>query len=360
MRRAYNVRMQWMIYGANGYTGELIAREAAKRGQRPILAGRSRAAIESLARELDLEFRIVSLDDHAAMVETLRSVSTVLHCAGPFSRTSAPMVAACLESGTNYLDITGELAVFEANLARTDAAQKAGIAIISGVGFDVVPTDCLAAMLGDALPSATELLLAFFAPGASVSKGTATTMVESMHEAGAIRRDGRIVRVPFAYDIRDIPYSSGSRPSMTIPWGDISTAYHTTHIPNIRVYSGASRKSIAQARRFGRFLPLLGRAPFRQLLQYFASRRQGPDASRRASGRTYLWGSASDGKSTVSATMETPEGYAFTVLSALAAVERVQGGGINPGAWTPSRAFGIELLREIDGVTISELSRSNG
>ncbi len=88
----------WMIYGANGYTGELIARAAAEAGLRPRLAGRNAAAITALARELNLPATICRLDDATELRRALRDVQLVLHCAGPFQETSAPMVAACLET----------------------------------------------------------------------------------------------------------------------------------------------------------------------------------------------------------------------------------------------------------------------
>jgi hypothetical protein len=209
----------FLIYGANGYTGELIAREAVRRGLRPILSGRSEEKIAPLAEELRLEARPFSLDK-----PRLDGIDAVLHCAGPFVRTSAPMVRACLEAGAHYLDITGEIAVFEAVMAMNDSAVRAGVTLLPGVGFDVVPTDCLAAMLAARLPGATELELAFYAPGAELSRGTMKTMIESIDEGGAIRRDGRIVRVPAAYDVREIPFSIGPRTAMTIGWGDVSTA----------------------------------------------------------------------------------------------------------------------------------------
>src|SRR5260370_1397656 len=326
--------MEWLIYGANGYTGELIAREAARQGLRPVLAGGARQSIEPLARELGLDCRVFALDQ-----PSLDGIGAVLHCAGPFIRTSAPMIDACLARGAHYMDITGEIAVFEQILRRGDDAKRSGVALVPGVGFDVVPTDCMAAMLGDTLPGATELLLAFFAPGARLSRGTLTTIIEGMREGGAIRRDGRIVRVPVAYEIRDIPYSCGTRTSVTVPWGDVATAFRTTGIPSIRVYTGTGRKGAARMRRLRPFLPILGRFPFKQILQGVARRKKGPDQSTRERGRSYIWGQATNEKSgqTVSGTMDVPEGYAFTVLSALAAVRHVLRGDMKPGAWTPSR-----------------------
>ncbi|MEO8036400.1 MAG: saccharopine dehydrogenase NADP-binding domain-containing protein [Acidobacteriota bacterium] len=344
--------MEWLIYGANGYTGELIAREAVRRGMHPVLAGRTRSTIEPLARELALPFRIFPIEQPA-----LKDIGAVLHCAGPFSRTSASMVDACLAAGAHYLDITGEIAVFESVFQRREDARRAGVALIPGVGFDVVPTDCLAAMLSDALPGAKELTLAFAAPGARISRGTYRTMIDGMSEGGAIRRDGRIVRVPVAWDVREIPFSIGLRTAMTVPWGDVSTAYHTTRIPSIRVYTATPPAQVKRLRRIAPLIPFLGRWPLRPLLQFLAKSRKGPDAGARERGRMHIWGEAVgiDGRC-VSSTIDTPEGYAFTVASALHAIEELD--SVRPGAWTPSRAFGKDFVRAISGVDVSPLRTS--
>ncbi len=349
--------MQWMLYGANGYTGELIAREAVRRGQKPILAGRNPAAISRLARELECPSRSFPLDNHQTIVNALQGLALVLHCAGPFVDTSAPMVAACLEARVHYLDITGEISVFESIFARDAEAKERGVTLLPGVGFDVVPTDCLAAMLTRRLPSADELLLAFSSPGAELSRGTVKTMIEGIGEGGAIRRDGKIVRVPVAFDARQIPFASGPRMAMTIPWGDVSTAFRTTRIPNIRVYSAASPKSIARARRIRSFLPLAAWKPIRRLLQAFASRRTGPSEAQRTTGQMNLWGRVSDKTgSEAIMTMTTPEGYAFTVLSALAAVEQVLASKPPPGSLTPAICFGPEFVTTIAGVVVDPIS----
>jgi short subunit dehydrogenase-like uncharacterized protein len=337
-----------LIYGANGYTGELIAREAVRRGHKPILAGRSADKLAPLAKELGLESRVFPLDN-----PQLEGVEAVLHCAGPFIHTSAPMVRACIAAGAHYLDITGEIPVFETVMSMTDDASRAGVTLIPGVGFDVVPTDCLAAMLAARLPGATELELAFYSPGAEISRGTLKTMIESIGDGGAIRKDGKIVRVPAASDAKEIAFSAGPRIAMTIPWGDVSTAFHTTGIPNIRVYTAASPKSIARMRRFRPFFPLLAFKPINRLLQLFANRRTGPDETRRASGRTYLWGRVSDGKRDVTMTMTTPEGYAFTVISAMTAVEQLLASPKRPGAFTPARFFGAEFVTTLPGVQLT-------
>jgi short subunit dehydrogenase-like uncharacterized protein len=351
--------MTWMIYGANGYTGELAAREAARKGLSPILAGRNAEAVKRLAGELGLPSRAFSLADAQGTAAELYGVKAVLHCAGPFVHTSAPMVAACLATRAHYLDITGEIPVFEAVLRQGEEARRAGVSLLPGVGFDVVPSDCLAARLAAALPDATELALAFYAAGGSTSRGTLKTMIESLPHAGAVRRNGRIVPVPVAWDAREIDFGgrAGRRWAMTIPWGDVSTAWHSTGIPNIRVYTGTPPARIRRLKRLAPLLPLAGWKPVKRFAQRWVERRvSGPTAEQRETGRTYLWGEARDAAGrTATATLEVPEAYRFTAESAVTCVERVLAGKVEPGAWTPSRAFGADFVGELPGVVMAEV-----
>ncbi len=351
--------MSWMIYGANGYTGELVAREAVRRGLSPILAGRNAETVARLARELGLQSRAFPLGHAQGTAAELYGVKAVLHCAGPFLHTSAPMVAACLATGAHYLDITGEIPVFETVLAQGDAARKAGVALLPGVGFDVVPSDCLAARLARALPSATELVLAFYPEKGSISRGTMKTMIESLPHAGAVRRDGRIVPVPVAWDSREIDFGgrAGKRWAMTIPWGDVSTAYHSTGIPNIRVYSGTPPSQIRRMKRLAPLLPLAGWGPVKRLALAWVDRKvTGPSEEVRETARVYLWGEAKDAAGrAVTSTVETPEGYRFTAVSAVESVIRVLAGRVQPGAWTPSKAFGADFVTELPGVVAGEV-----
>ena len=340
--------MTWMLYGANGYTGELAAREAARRGLKPILAGRNAETVGALASELGFEHRVFSLDE-----PRLEGVSAVLHCAGPFVRTSRPMVEACLAAKVSYLDITGEIAVFEKVLALGEKAKQAGIALLPGVGFDVVPSDCLAARLADALPDATGLTLAFASTKGAISRGTMKTMIESFPAAGALRRDGTIVPVPVAVDARASDFPGGRRWAMTIPWGDVSTAWWSTGIPNIRVYTGTPPKTIRRMRWMNPFLPLLGWKPLKRFLQKQVEKRvTGPSEEIRRTARMELWGEVRNaaGRS-VTSTLVTPEAYHLTAVTAVESAERAARGEVPPGAWTPSKAFGKDYVLQFPGVS---------
>jgi short subunit dehydrogenase-like uncharacterized protein len=336
-----------LVYGAYGYTGELVAREAVRRGLEPILAGRDAAAVGALARELALPGRSFALDDPAALAAGLDGVAVVLHCAGPFARTSRPMVDACLAAGVHYLDITGEIDVYEAIYRRHEEALGAGVGLVPGVGFDVVPSDALAARLAAALPGAVELDLAFTTDGGSASRGTLVTMLERLPAAGCVRRDGELVPVPLAFATMEVDFPElGRRRVMTIPWGDLAAAWRTTGIPNLRTFVGASPRAIRRLRRLRPLLPLAGWRPVKRLLQSAVRRRvSGPNAATRRTARAYLWGCArtAEGLEAVGA-LSVPEGYAFTAAAAVEAARRALAGELAPGAWTPTRAFGEALL----------------
>ncbi len=342
----------FLIYGANGYTGALIAREAVARGHRPVLAGRSAEAVAALAGELGLEYRAFTLDDGNKVADAIRGMRAVLHCAGPFAHTYRPIAEACLEVGVHYLDITGEIAVFEGLAAETAAAQSRGVMLLPGVGFDVVPSDCLAAHLKRRLPSATHLALGFLTLG-RVSRGTATTVAENLPHGGLVRQAGVLQRVPAAWKTRVIDFGTGPVKAITIPWGDVSTAYHSTGIPNIEFYMAAPL-GLRLAARLGRhFGWLLGAAPVQSWLLHRIRRGPpGPTEQERAQGRTYLWGEAVDdtGRRVVSR-QQGPEGYTLTVQTALAVVERVLAGDAPPGFQTPSKAYGCDSVLGVKGVT---------
>ena len=342
--------MSWMLYGANGYTGELAAREAVRRGLAPILAGRSQAPVEALARELGLEARVFALDAAQPPVRSLAGVQLVLHCAGPFSATAAPMMSACLAARAHYLDITGEISVFELAHARDAEARAAGTVVCPGVGFDVVPTDCIAACLKEALPDATQLAVGFDGKSA-MSRGTARTMVEGLAQGGCVRRDGALTRVPLGYRDRRIDFGGGEKLAATIPWGDVSTAYYTTGIANIEAYVPISPRALGGLRRLRYLRPLLSLGPVQRLLKSRVDRQPaGPDEAARAATPTFVWGEARNAAGQVrTARVVTANGYTVTVHGALGVVERLLAGGTAAGALTPARLMGSRYVETLPG-----------
>lgn len=346
----------WLIYGAYGYTGQLLAEEAVGRGHRPLLAGRDAARLRPLAERLGLDWVAVDLADTRALHQALGQADLVMHAAGPFVFTSQPMVDACLAVGTHYLDITGEIPVFEAILGRDVEAKAAGVALIPGVGFDVIPTDCMARHVAERLPDATHLELAI-ASLSSISPGTAKTMVEQLPSGTLTRQNGVLTAIDMGSDVRRIRFLDRERTVMPIPWGDLATAYRTTGIPNIRTYMAFPRRMVSIMAATAPLSNLLLRPAFvRRLIQQMIGRTiSGPDEALRTSGRSYVWAKASNAQGhSVEAQLETLEAYQFTAVAGLNSVETLLAHP-QTGALTPAQAFGADFVlavpetRRVDG-----------
>lgn len=338
----------WLLYGATGYTGKLIAEEAVKRGLHPVLAGRNKEKIQALAEKLELDFRVFELDEQTA--QHLQGIDLVLHCAGPFEQTSKPMIHACLEAGAHYLDITGEISVFEHTHSLHEEARQKNVILCSGVGFDVIPTDCTARKLKEALPDAVELSLGFDSDS-GISPGTFKTMVEGLGGGNVIRKDGQLTNVPIGQHQRMIDFGRGRKSAMAIPWGDVATAYYTTAIPNITTWIPTPKLAAKSARLLNAASPLLSSKKVKQpLLRLIDRRVKGPDATERAGSAAHIWGEAKNADGvTKTCRIDTANVYDLTVYGALEVTQRLLAADFPGGSWTPAALFGSDLLESLPG-----------
>jgi short subunit dehydrogenase-like uncharacterized protein len=352
---------QFLLYGANGYTGRLIAIMANQYGLQPILAGRNEIEIRRLAEQLHYPYRIVDLDNKEQLTKAVSEVPVVLHAAGPFHRTAKPMIDACLQTGTHYLDITGEIPVFEMAKNYHKEAKQSGIMVMPGVGFDVVPTDCLSLFLKNLLPDAIQLKLAFASIGGTLSHGTATTMAENLGEGSAARVNGKLVKTALGNKGMWVDFGEKKLFVMTIPWGDISTAYHTTGIQNIETFTGISPKIY----RLLKLQPLFNWALKTPLVRNYTKKKinqrpAGPTDEARSKGKSLVWGEVQNasGKK-IQARLSGPDGYTLTVHSSLIITRKVLGGNFKPGYQTPASAYGPDLILEVPGVHRELIQASN-
>ena len=344
-----------LIYGANGYTGQLIAEEAVRRGLKPMLGGRNRDALGAIAQRLWLTRRVFELDDAAEVARNLEGVDVLLNCAGPFVATCPPLLDACLAQKVHYLDITGEIDVYALCHHANNRARHQGVVVAPGVGFDVVPTDCVAAMLKERLPDANELVIAFESSGGT-SPGTARTGIGGLAGGGRVRRDGQIVEVPLAWKVREFERDGLSRSAVTIPWGDVYTAFVSTGIPNIETYMALSPKTIARMRWLERVRPLLRLRAVQRFLETRAvARAKGPDAERRSTTECHVWGEARNAAGRAEKLrLRTPNGYALTIDAALGILEHVIEAKPAGGYYTPSQLVGARYVLSLAGVTLVE------
>lgn len=341
-----------LLYGATGYAGKLIAACAKNNGLELILAGRNQSLLAAQANQLGLDFRVFGLDNREAIERSLEDVTVVLNCAGPFAKTAKPLVDACLPTQTHYLDIAGEVPEFEALVARDREAKAAGIMLLPGVGFGVVPTDCLAVYLKQKLPTAKRLMLAYETQG-GVSQGTANTVLPNLHQMGVVRENGKLIPARPAWKSCKIDLGAGSVTAVTNPWrADIVTAFHSTGIDNIEVYTVfpdpvrfLMEKSLSLGWLFNSSL-------FQNALaRLIKTLPQGPSEEERAKGKVGVMGVAEDEtRQSVTARLEGPEAYDFTALAAVAVTKRVLQGEAKPGFQTPASVYGADFVLEIPGV----------
>ena len=350
--------MSFLIYGSTGYTGNLIVRQAVQRGLKPILAGRDVDKVGRQAAALGLEWRAFRLSNTAALERALSDTGLVLLLAGPYINTSQPVVEACLRTGAHYLDITGEIDVYEALAARDSDAKKHAVMLGTGMGFDVVPTDCLANHLKGRLPTATELKLAFtFRGSPGVSHGTLKSGLGQMPRGLRVRRGGKLVSVPAGEKSMVVDFGWEPRSCDLYGWGDVSTAWYSTGIPDIEDYAPANPVT-------GRLLKLA--ATSRRLLGWELTRSlagaliklipNGATPEQRQRTHGVVWGQVSDpAGGCAEARLQMMEAYNFTAQSALLAVEKLLAGGAKPGFQTPAMAFGDDFVLEIEGTTREDL-----
>lgn len=339
-----------LLYGAYGYTGTLIAKEAQLQGISLMLAGRKEAALKTLSEQTGHPFRVASLDelDSKATIGMLfEGISVVLHVAGPYVETATPMVNACLTAGIHYLDITGEWPVFEQLAAMDQAAKTANIMVLPGTGFDVVPSDCLAAFLKSQLPTATHLELAI-KPDGGLSHGTAVTSIVHASAGSRSRVGGSLKKEKVAAHVREIPFSKGKRMAASIPWGDIVTAWHSTGIPNIRVYAAQPPKMIRMMKIMGNFSWLMGWKPLNNLIRKRINRSvHGPSEEILTTKKAEVWGEVRDDQGhKVQARILAPQAYTLTAKTSLYIALQTAAGNWKSGFHTPSSAYGADLILE--------------
>ncbi|MBN3879575.1 saccharopine dehydrogenase NADP-binding domain-containing protein [Nostoc sp. JL23] len=342
-----------LLYGATGYAGKLIAESAKNNGLELILAGRNQSSLAAVANELSLDFRVFGLDAPQAIARSLEDIIAVINCSGPFSKTSKPLVDACLQTKTHYLDIAGEVPEFQALQARDAEAKNAGIMLLPGVGFGVVPTDCVAAYLKQKLAVATRLILIYETVG-GVSQGTANTVLPTLHHIGVVREAGKLIPSRPASKRRKIDFGYGPVTAVTNPWrADIITAFQTTGIPNIEVYT-VFPNPVRFLMELSQYLGWLFNSSLFQsaLASLIKTLPTGPTAAERAKGQVRVIGIAEDETGQqVTAKLLGPEAYDFTALAAVAVIKRVIQGEVKVGFQTPASVYGADFVLEIPGVT---------
>ncbi|MCB0735826.1 MAG: saccharopine dehydrogenase NADP-binding domain-containing protein [Bacteroidetes bacterium] len=343
---------QILIYGSYGYTGELIVQQAVQKGLKPLIGGRNEDLLKAQASKHGLDYVCFNYDDQSAWDQALNQVDLLVNCAGPFSFTIREILPACLRNKVHYTDITGEIEVFQYVHQHHQQAVEENITLMPGVGFDVVPTDCLAKFLKDQLPSAQHLELAFDS-ASGLSRGTALSLLNRLSKGSSKRVDGEVVSYPTGTLHKLIHFAGEDRFSVGVAWGDVFTAYHTTGIPNITVFTTMTPGTMKWLSRMGKWSGLMKSKPIQALGRTIIRRSiSGPSDEKRISLKTHLWGRVWDNQGNEkTAELTCPESYGLTARTALECAENMLKGKAKSGFQTPAAAFGADFILAFDSET---------
>src|SRR5471030_812597 len=323
-----------LIYGATGYTGRMIAKQAKDAGLNFVIAGRNKEKLDELAKTLDVRAHAFALDDAEALPRHLDGITVVLNCAGPFAHTSESLMRACIIQGVHYLDITAEINVYRLAESLHDLASTARVMLLPGVGWDVVPTDCLAVTIAENVHEPVRLRIALQVAGA-MSRGSALSVGEIISAGLLARVNGELTtKTDAKTDFFD--FGEGKVECAPLSFGDLVTAWHSTGIPNIEMYVHVSGDAFPSGD--------LSRLP------------DGPSQEERAGNvaRAVVEMTGVDGD-IHHAVIETVNGYSYTPLAAVEAARRVLSGTSQPGFQTPAKVFGADFALSIQGTRISTL-----
>ena len=322
-----------LIYGATGYTGKLVAMQARETHLSFEVAGRNGPQVTALAEQLDVPCRIFALDDPETIIASLAGVTAVLNCAGPFASTARPLMEACIACGVHYLDITAEYKVYALAEAWSERAAAAGVMLLPGVGWDVVPSDCLAMYLAAKVDQPQSLRIALQVAN-SMSRGSTTSVGEILGVGLLVRAEGTIVAKPDAAPAR-FDFGAGLLDSVPLSFGDLVTAWKSTGIPNIAMFVNIKENVMPEG---------------------VTAMPEGPSLEERAANRACAVAEVTgiDG-AVVRARIDTINGYSYTPLAAVEALRLVATGQFKPGFQTPATVFGAGFAVSIADTRIVDL-----
>jgi short subunit dehydrogenase-like uncharacterized protein len=263
----------------------------------------------------------------------LEGVGVLLNFAGPFAQTAQPLMQACIKAGVDYLDITAEINVYRLAERMGAQAAQAGVMLLPGVGWDVVPTDCLAMHVARRVQNPQALSVALQISG-SMSRGSAMSVSEIMGAGLMARVNGQLLATP---DAQPRYFDFGQGPALCAPlsFGDLVTGWRSTAIPNIAMYVHITGEAFPEGD--------LSQLP------------DGPSIQEREGHRARAVAEVVDADGTVErSVIETVNGYSYTPLAAVEAARRVLGGERRAGFETPARVFGVAFAQSIAGTTITD------
>jgi len=334
------VNFSILIYGANGYTGKKLAKYLLEQGLSPILAGRGKD-VETFANSLHCQYRVFKVDDAESY---LKDVDIVVNVAGAFSHTQVPLIEACLNTKTHYLDISGEYVDVNRVYQFDDKARAVGVVLMPAVGIFSAPMDLVAKLAAQKINEPTKLKIGFASTG-KPSKGSIKTALSKIQSVGVQLYNGEYIETSPASKELAMNIYHKDIGMVTHPWrADLLLAKLSTGINTIETYNGFPSFMVKMMRGKMKWLKVLME---KWLIRYLP---EGPNEAQQKSALIYAKAIASNDKEeTSTAELIGPDAYAFTVAAIFELSKEVVKQPELSGFLTPSQ-LGIKWAKNIDGV----------
>ncbi|NRB41299.1 MAG: saccharopine dehydrogenase NADP-binding domain-containing protein [Pseudomonadales bacterium] len=318
----------WMIYGANGFLGQLIVAEAVRRGYQPILAGRNDKALMLLADTYDLEYRVFDLQHQKIIKDQLHDVVLLLNCAGPFMQTADALRTAAIAKGCHYLDVSAETAVNQQSLACDNQAIESGSVILPALGFYSVVADVLVHRLLEQHAEISRVKL-IYTGQPFYSRGMQKTLF--------------FLFLQGTVNAKKLPYA--------LLQADKGMCMYSSGLNEISLYQESCHSVFRKYRWMGILKPILKTALIQRFIENQMDKRRENKCSDTLTRNIQITAQgyiAGDNSGRLEHKMEVAESFSFSVFSTLMAVEHVLADKLMPGAYSPSQALDIDAVLAMD------------
>lgn len=337
------------ILGASGLVGRAIIGELGASEERSLVfVGRDQARLSAAAAGAASAVTVAVGEDRdwAAILDRVPRPDLVLNLVGPSTETAPPVLDWCLRNGAHYCDVANELDAFGHILGRDDAAQLAGVSVVTGAGFGVVATEALVlALRGDRPPASSARVAAM--PG-MVTKGrnVAASAVEVLAAGGRAYRDGVLTRIRPGSAYWRVPTPSGGTiGGLGVAVGDLESTRRASGAGDVDAFTAeipanavvrAVLPALAKAVRFG---------PIRRAVEYVVGLTDSPGPASKDDDYVSLSYAQLDWANGESRAgwLKMGDGYEFSGKVGAAVVLAQLAGAVPPGVHTPASVLGPDL-----------------
>jgi short subunit dehydrogenase-like uncharacterized protein len=322
-----------LIYGATGYTGTMICYEAARRGIRFEIAGRSEDKLAELSAELNVPYHVFEVKNTSGWANALKDKTALLNIAGPFSETAEWAMDACIKAKVHYFDITAEVDIYRIAESKDEAAKAAGIMLLSGAGL-FATYDPLVLHTANRVKKPIALRSAFkysggFTPGSIASSANIVNAGILVRQNGVIKKLNE--SAPAAFD-----FGQGPEDCFPTPLGGVVLCYKSTGIPEIEEY-------------FQMALPAASGETAS------VGKESGSSSEIKDEQRSKIVAEVTGADGAVARSMvEMPAGYMPTVTSSVEIVFRALNGIFKEGFQSPASVYGEELLDSLLNISVTD------